>query len=79
MILAVLGVFVSHGLSLVKGDGVGKLSSLPAGLFAVAGLLGLLQPEFSVREMAQSLVFISLGPAPIDDKPVMIEMLLVAW
>ena len=50
-ILAVVGVFVAQGTSLLPRQSGGKLQYLPQSLLLMAGLLGLLQPEFNLQEV----------------------------
>lgn len=52
-IMVLVGLFVIHGLGLIreKSDRPTALTYLPPGLFTMAALLALLQPEFNLAEV----------------------------
>ena len=51
--MVLVGLFVIHGLGLIreKSDRPTALTYLPPGLFTMAALLALLQPEFNLAEV----------------------------
>lgn len=51
--MVLVGLFVTHGLGLIreKSDHPTALTYLPLGLFAMAAILALLQPEFNLAEV----------------------------
>ncbi len=51
--MVLVGLFVIHGLGLIreKSDRPSALTYLPPGLFTMAVLLALLQPEFNLAEV----------------------------
>ncbi len=53
-IMVLVGLFVIHGLGLIreKSDRPTVLTYLPPGLFTMAALLALLQPEFNLAEVS---------------------------
>lgn len=50
-ILAVVGLFMNHGLGYVKSGETGKLSYWPPGLILMSVLLFLFQPEFDLQQV----------------------------
>ena len=55
-IMVLVGLFVIHGLGLIreKSDRPSAVKYLPPGLFTMAALLALLQPEFNLAEVSTS-------------------------
>ena len=53
-ILAVVGLFMNHGLGYVKSGESGRLSYWPAGLILMSVLLFLFQPEFNLEQVMRS-------------------------